>query len=457
MKIRGNNNDNVITSGSGSNVLSGGGGNNTFVLTSGDDIITDYKPKHDAITLNEAVVIGSKIKGNDIILTTTEGNITLKNAKGKQITITDSTGITVTKKFQNEDNSVNTTGKGKVVKLGSLFSGTLDSSTYGEKAKKINASKVTNSIEIVGNNNDNSIKSGSGNDTINSGRGKNTLTGGKGADVFVMGSDSNNVITDYNEEDKIQLDSGNVLSSKVKGKNIIITTTEGNITIKGGNDKEVTLIDSKGKTHYYGTTKQITDENGKKFKATSSILKLDASERTDDIRLIGNTKDNTLISGAGDDTLSGGVGKDVFVYTGGNDLISDYSASKDKINLNIDDIKSYAFNGKNVILTTDKGTLTIKNGAGKKITFVDEEGNTTIQKYSKPKTKTTSKSFLENNGADYWFTEDNHFALNDDTHLKTIIQTNIDDRSLGKLETYNTSIQTLEQNKQSILIVHNKK
>ena len=328
VKIVGNANDNVITSGAGDNVLTGGGGNNTFVLTTGNDIITDYKPKHDEIELSEAVITSSSIRGNDVILTTSEGIITLKNARNKKITITDSTGHTTTRTYKNEDNSVIPSSSGKNVTLGSLFSGTLDSSTYGANTKKINASKVTNSIEIVGNGNNNSIKSGSGDDTIKSGSGKNTLTGGKGADTFVMSAGSNNIITDYQPEDKIQIESGKVLKKAYNGDNVILTTTEGKITVKGGKDKELTIVDSEGNTNFYGSQSN-----------------------------------------------------DVFTYTGGNAIITAYNAQNDEIALNTASLTGSSIKNKDVILTTDQGTITIKNGRGKKITFIDSEGKISKQKY----------------------------------------------------------------------------
>jgi Ca2+-binding RTX toxin-like protein len=93
--------------------------------------------------------------------------------------------------------------------------------------------------------------------------------------------------------------------------------------------------------------------------------------------LYGDAGDDTITGGTGNDTLTGGKGADVFLFEGGNDLITDYKAGEDSILLNYDAITSSSVKGSNVILTTEKGTLTIKGTKDKAITFIDEDGNAT--------------------------------------------------------------------------------
>ena len=98
-------------------------------------------------------------------------------------------------------------------------------------------------------------------------------------------------------------------------------------------------------------------------------------------KLLGDAGKDTLFGGAGNDTLTGGAGKDVFVHSAGKDVITDYKAGTDKILLQDTAITSWKFNKKDLVLTTETGTLTVKNGKGKKLsiaiekTFSTESGN----------------------------------------------------------------------------------
>ena len=82
-----------------------------------------------------------------------------------------------------------------------------------------------------------------------------------------------------------------------------------------------------------------------------------------------------ITDGAGNDTLTGGAGKDIFIYTGGNDVITDYAAG-DKISLNAE-ITDFSIDDANVIFTAENGTITVKDGAGVKITTVTKIGSKT--------------------------------------------------------------------------------
>ena len=79
-----------------------------------------------------------------------------------------------------------------------------------------------------------------------------------------------------------------------------------------------------------------------------------------------------------DDSVTGGKGSDLFVYTGGNDVITDYE-KKDKIS--VDSQLSYAdfaIEDKNLILDFGSlDSLTIADGADKAISFVENKRTTT--------------------------------------------------------------------------------
>ncbi|MBR6012970.1 MAG: hypothetical protein IK062_04205 [Selenomonadaceae bacterium] len=110
-------------------------------------------------------------------------------------------------------------------------------------------------------------------------------------------------------------------------------------------------------------------------------------------KLFGDAGNDTLFGGVGNDTLKGGAGNDVFIHSKGKDVITDYS-SGDKIFLQDTAIKSWNVRGKNVIFTTESGTVTVKNGKGKRISIE------------------ISKIYSSSSSANL-FTEENNFVSSD--------------------------------------------
>ena len=129
------------------------------------------------------------------------------------------------------------------------FKGSAINLTKYPKVKKLNASDVTKKLKITGNSLDNEIQGGTKNDTISGGagadtliggKGNDTLTGGNGKDVFIY-SAGNDVITDYEEGDSIYIDGTSVKSWSLKGNNVIFKTGAGNLTVRNGRDKAITV------------------------------------------------------------------------------------------------------------------------------------------------------------------------------------------------------------------------
>ena len=113
---------------------------------------------------------------------------------------------------------------------------------------KINASALKTDVEIIGNNLGNSIKGGAGADTLLGGEGNDTLTGGNGNDLFVYNG-GNDLITDYKAgQDAIQINTTNIDIEGIAtvGSNVVISTELGDITVKSGKGKEISLYDENG-------------------------------------------------------------------------------------------------------------------------------------------------------------------------------------------------------------------
>ena len=90
-----------------------------------------------------------------------------------------------------------------------------------------------------------SLDGGAGADYLDGGAGNDTLTGGDGADTFVY-SAGKNIITDYAEEDKIELAKGKISKTTYSGNDVIFKIGGGTLTVKDGNGKAITIIDSSG-------------------------------------------------------------------------------------------------------------------------------------------------------------------------------------------------------------------
>ena len=268
------------------------------------------------------------------------------------------------------------------------------------------------------------VDGGAGDDTIASSGENVTLTGGKGSDTFIFDGGSG-LITDYTAgQDIIQLNLADVTKSTVSGSNLILTTAEGTLTVKGAKDKTVTFIDEEGNTTdkvFYADTSYSPLETGLSYNSARTILTasnkftgteinandylatvktIGASKVTTAIEIIGNDLNNSLVGGTaadtinggeGNDTLTGGKGDDVFIYNGGNDIITDYTASADKIQIE-SEITGAKISGSNVIIETEDGNLTIKNGKNKNITVINSAGIETTEKYS--------QLFVDNNFMD---------------------------------------------------------
>lgn len=174
--ITGNGSANLIIGGEGSDTLysakgndtlTGGAGKDVFVYTAGKDVITDYAAG-DKISLN-AAYSNVTLSGSDVVFKIGKGSLTLKKAKGKTITLIDS---------KNKTSSL-------VMDTNLTLTNSNDAAvTVGAAVEKVDASKRTKAINIVGNDLNNSISGGTKNDLLYGGAGNDTLWGGAGNDIL---------------------------------------------------------------------------------------------------------------------------------------------------------------------------------------------------------------------------------------------------------------------------------
>ena len=348
---------------------------------------------------------------------TSAGNLTVKNGKNKKITVIDSRGAETSNVYPLDTlpAGLSYDSAKKTLTVSTGYSGAaIDLANFATTTKTVDASAFTKKLKITGSTRADSLVGGRGADTLTGGKGNDTLKGNGGADVFVYEA-GKDVIADFSTGDKISLSGGNSISSaSLKSSDMIFKIGSGSVTVKNGKGKEISV----GSAVYFNNllydAKKTAVTLGSAFTGTlkaadysSTVKKIDASAVSKSINLVGNTKANslnggsgadTISGGKGNDTLTGGVGKDVFVYANGDgkDVITDYTEGQDKIKISSGTISKTSYSDSNVIFTVGSGTLTVKNGSGKKITITDASGKTSTKIYSSGVSGSSGM----------WFTED---------------------------------------------------
>ena len=381
MKIIGNSKANVITGGKGNETIDGGAGNDlitggkgkdVFIVSSGNDTITDYTTAQDTVKFDTSISSASISNDDDLVFGTPNGSIGLKNVARIKVTVTDSSGRTTSQIYGTDS-----------ISLANTDGATIDTSTVvNSKIVNIDASKRSKAVAIVGN---------AQNNTIKTGKGADTLTGGSGADTFIYTSGyGKDVITDYTANTDVLNIVGGVVkkASTIKGtQDLTLTITKGSIKLINGAGKKLTINDSSGTFKQMFGTESISIANGDGASISaavdSAVVTLDSSARTQDLTITGNAKANVFNTGSANETITTGKGKDTVIYKGGNDVITDYTAGE-VIKFNSD--FNVSLNGSDLIYTIGSNTLTVKGviskkGVSTKVTTIDKDGILAAQNY----------------------------------------------------------------------------
>ncbi|MBR6713122.1 MAG: hypothetical protein IKI76_09045 [Selenomonadaceae bacterium] len=94
--ISGGTGDDTLSGGTGNDTLIGGAGRDVFLHKTDNDFISDYTAGEDSIKLarEHAKITSVSLNGKDVVLSVGSDSITVKDGKGKNITVTDYSGDT---------------------------------------------------------------------------------------------------------------------------------------------------------------------------------------------------------------------------------------------------------------------------------------------------------------------------------------------------------------------------
>ncbi|MBE8951543.1 MAG: hypothetical protein SR1Q7_00155 [Quinella sp. 1Q7] len=408
----------TLTGGAGNDVisLSADAKKNYIRYASGDgfDTISGLNDD-DTLKITSGTVDTVTVAGSDVILTVGDGSLRFKNFKGKEFKVTHAKGEVVKYKLSPDKKTKHVTGSIVGGKGQSTIYGTSGNDTYfGSDGNDLIYGNEGRDY-LYGEGGNDTIYGGAGNDYIWDDKGKNTIYGDAGNDTIYANGKSNLIVYNFGDGNDHIYGAGTVrilgasYSTLRNGNDLILAVGDysglkpatqmlnGTVKLIGG--KKYFKIegtcngqytpeglskddaDIKVSADFAGSEINLADFDGvKNIDASTSTKKLSLGGDKGNNNLTGNASANTLSGGKGNDTLTGGGGKDVFVYTAGKDVITDYAVG-DKIKFG-GAITSTKLSGNNVVFTIGKGTLTVTNAKGKKLTLIDSAGKSSTQTVS---------------------------------------------------------------------------
>jgi len=331
----------LISTGAGNDSIKHVGANSTIYGGDGDDYINNHDGGRDYGT-NPTIGANNLVEGG-------AGNDTIENACDS-VTIDGGIG----------DDYISSGAVDKVVLIGGDGNDTISN------IANINRELATNTT-IIGGAGDDSIYNIGNQITITAGEGNDTIWLVSGyRDNARQDSGSENVLINYTAGDGddsiygFRADStlsigGGEYSSVISDDDIILTVGDNMITLDG-----VATLDTLNIIGTYSTVSTDTTN----INNTVNNAFVTGTDGNDTITNSG--KNVTIQSFAGDDILTGGKGKNLFIYSGGNDTITDYD-KRDKISVG-SAYESYAINDKDLIFNFGgDNSLTLQNDASKQI------------------------------------------------------------------------------------------
>ena len=184
--IVGGNGSDTLWGGAGDDSLWSSAGNDLFVYTAGNDLVADYATG-DKISLGAAIT-KTAFSGSNVIITTGNGSLTVRNAKDKTLSLITAAGKELSTVITEKSATLTDKNSAKI---------TL-SSTYIAAY----ASRRTKAITLVGNKLNNTLVGGSGNDKFSGKNGADSLIGNAGNDS-IWGGNDNDILSGGDGNDRL--------------------------------------------------------------------------------------------------------------------------------------------------------------------------------------------------------------------------------------------------------------
>ena len=414
---------NVIRAGKAGGSIFGGEGNDTIYFGNGndtlryneydgDETIFDYR-SGDAIYLNTQSKVqfdSFLLSGDDVIVNTTYGKITLKDAKGQSIQY-----FAV---YEGTFGNISTSGTS--VTLGAGYTGTFCPEWYSFNMKDIDASAVTSSIQIEATEEDNliyagraggNIYTGDGDDTIYCGRTGSSIFAGEGNDIIYLGNgndtirydeyDGDETVYNYRSGDVIYLNTQSKVqfdSFSLSGDDVIV------ITLKDAKGQSIRVADRNywedqyfavyegtfGNVATSGTSVTLNAGYTGTFDVSwyaENFKDINATAVTNSIEIHGDDQANVIRAGRAGGNIYAGEGDDTIYCGNGNDTIRFYQydgnetvyniGNNDAVVLNNCTADNVSVSGSDIIITTSSDeTITLKEATDKYIFISGQDWQT---------------------------------------------------------------------------------
>ncbi|SEH26846.1 Hemolysin-type calcium-binding repeat-containing protein [Selenomonas sp. KH1T6] len=430
--------DSMIEAGRNGGDIYGQGGNDTIYAGAGKDVIWygnadgedtvyNFKSGQDVLRFYDNAQLASvATSGNDVILSSASGSVTLMGKANQRVDIVDADGRNRAYYFGRQDKAntfvygVNKSYYGSAeyedtLRVNTRANVSLENTTLYHDIDNLDARKSKKAVKLTGGAKVSKLYGSAKNDTLVAGRGGASLIGGKGNDLLYggIGADKiywgaglgNDILYGYDSEmDIIVLSAGRLKSGKASGSDVILTSTSGNtLRIKNAANKEIVVADTKGNvTNKTYSPAGVTYDDDKTtaiikapFKGTwdaeayaDTVLTVDASKEIYNITIKAGNNDNTIKAGkkgsniygqGGDDIIYGGAGTDVFWYGNGDgaDTIHNFQSGKDMLHFyNEAYLDSVATVGTDVVLESDTGSVKLVGKTNQRVDITDADDNT---------------------------------------------------------------------------------
>ena len=425
ISIVGNDNNNIISVGSGDAIMDGGAGTDKlyggegddvfiYTLGSGGDTICYYNGEDNR---DEVRLIGVDSLDNSMFVPLVNGNVYLDLGNDTlnfysvtgEMTFSYGDGIT----FTYNPNGLYFSADRRTAYITNDYNeNTFDATNYS-RVQTINAASDENSLELLGNSLDNTMYIGIGGGTLDGGEGNDRLYGDSldGGNTFVhtVGAGRDTIFNYNGDDDQLviygieSLDNSNILNLGNGRISIVLGTDTLTFVNASGELQGICILDGAENSFRFNPDELIYNANRTAVTITniyedsdfdaseySALKTINGALKETELNIYGNSLSNVMYAGSGGGILNGGAGSDelhggeehdVFVHTvgAGRDTIYNYDEDDN------DELQIYGVTGAleqsafvpigNGVMLIDLGTdtLTLVNYSG---TIVGQYGET---------------------------------------------------------------------------------